>query len=189
MITDEFDKIAGAAGAADVGAGAGIIALLPLLLPLIKDELIPFIKGRNAFNKEKKHIESAKIEIDFIVAWMEAASKFSGEDIENYKLMAQDRLGSLLSPPPVVHKGKPGWLINGVFWVYCGFYLFVILAVTIGNGKKELGSQDIIYGLIGLLVPLISLFFLKEWSRKRNLKLTAQQVAQVESPNSGGSSA
>jgi hypothetical protein len=89
-------------------------AALGALVSLLK-EVISWIEDRGALNKEKKHIDNAKMEIDFIVAWMEAASKFSGEDIESHKLVAKNRLTSLISPSLVVNQGKPGRLISVVF--------------------------------------------------------------------------
>ena len=151
----------------------------------IVPHIIPWFRGREKLLRERKRIEFAKLEVDFISAWIAAASAFSGQEIEEKKSQAEKQLVQLLGPSEIISnkpqqesdKPRAGILVSIAFYGYLGFYLFLVFGASIDRSTNnpsitELLSEDNPILLLIFLVPLLILFFVRRRSKAKNIRMS-----------------
>jgi hypothetical protein len=150
-----------------LGAAIGAI---PSLLSVV----IPWLRDRDKLATDKRALEVAKIEVEFISSWIDAAAKLPGADMDPYKAFARERLSRLLgspAPPPKTAPLTAGEKVRVkggfAFLVYLGFYCFLLFGASIDSANNVsfghlldelMGDSGGVY--LFLLVPLI-VFFLR----------------------------
>ena len=171
------------------------IALLGLLgaiagtLPGLIGAVRTWLRERDRTAKRRRAVELAKLEVEFISSWMDAASKLTGEEIEARKAMAQERLLLLMSGETQVQpesrdasrevakvKGKTAFLM------YLGFYCFMIFGASIDDSDNvsitHLVSEIQGDGLVAmtiLAIPLVLLLI--RWRRSLRQARAMQESA------------
>lgn len=162
---------------ASVGA---IIGALSALMP----QLLPWLKDRDNLSKNKKKIESAKLEMEFITSWMSASSQFSGEDIELKKAQAKIQWMNLLDVSAITsqqdsdseeqEKPSAGILINLVFYTYMGLYSFLVLGSALDDdgdiSPSVLLTDDNPTFLLVFFIPLAVIYYFRRRSVANKIK-------------------
>ena len=125
------------------------IALLGLLgavvgaVPVLVGVVGAWFKDRDRIATEKRTLELAKLEVEFVSAWIDTAAKFSGDEVETQKAMARARLCRLLAdeaPTEMRSSGGPIRSAKGTgrtaFLIYLGFYCFMIFGASIDDDNN-----------------------------------------------------
>jgi len=110
----------------------GLVGALFGVVAAIVPHIIPWLTDRGKLARERKRMEFAKLEVDFISAWMEAASSYTDDEIEKRKNHAKAHLVNLLDSPELLtnkhyaqtEKSKTKYNIKyfvlWVSWVFSG---------------------------------------------------------------------
>ncbi|MDP1535175.1 MAG: hypothetical protein Q8L92_16490 [Rubrivivax sp.] len=149
--------------------------------------LMPWLRDRSQSAKERKRIEFAKLEVDFISAWMAAASAFSGDDIDAKKTEAKKRLALLLAPSEIdpamslqqSNEPRAGILVSIAFYSYLGFFLVLVLGASVDKPTNELSikalfTESNMTMLLIVAVPQAILFYLRRRSKIMNSRKVVQ---------------
>jgi hypothetical protein len=164
------------------GLIGAIIGAIPALLGVVA----PWLRDRDRVSTEKRRIELAKAEVEFISAWLDAVEKAPGDNVKTIKLLALDRLSQLFdsntqnvfqdsAAPQGANDIKSSRLKRGAFFVYLGFYCFMILGMSTDDSKNPSFStllkdirSDGGFTLILFSIPLIWLFIRSRRPVKRH---------------------
>ncbi len=159
-----------------IGAAIGVI---PALIGVI----IPWLRNRDKTSQAMRDLDLAKKEVEFILAWLEAASSISDDvDRKSIQSDARSRLNSLMSASTetsesllshqIAHrKEKPRRKGSLLLFSYLGFYLFMLFGASIDDQNNvslthliaEIFSEDGWIILIVFGLPLVFLFL--RWYR------------------------
>lgn len=162
-------------------AWLGLLGAVVGAVPALIGAVVPWLRDRDRISTEKRAFELAKLEVEFVSAWIDAASKLSGDEVEAPKAIARARLYRLISDKPsgelrssVGPSGSAKGKGRAAFFIYLGFYCFMVFGASIDESDnvslshlvKEL-SGDGMYALIVFAVPLVPLLI--RW--RRSVKL------------------
>lgn len=155
----------------------GLLGAIVGAIPALIGAVVPWVRDRDRIATAKRTMELAKLEVEFVSAWIDAASKLSGDEMDAQKAVARARLYRLLgdsAPLELRSDVGPTGSVKGkgraAFLIYLGFYCFMIFGASIDDSKGVSLSHLVneLRGVGGpvllvLAMPLVAL--LVRWRR------------------------
>ena len=153
----------------------GLIGAAIGAIPGVLGVVIPWLRNRDKNSQAMRELDLAKKEVEFISAWLEAASSIADEeDRKAIQREARARLDSLMSANRIATQAveaqeKPRRKGSMALLMYLGFFLFMMFGASIdeqnnssiGKLLSELAAETEVFVLFTL--PLV--FLLWRWHR------------------------
>lgn len=145
----------------------GLIGAAIGAVPALISAVGPWMRARDRIARERRLMELAKLEVEFVSSWLDAADKLEGADLADQRRQARERLGQLIgggataisvsvAGEPEVQEGRAPVQGRTGFLVYLGFYAFMLF----GNSLDEHDNPSMDYFLhqMGELWPAALVF-------------------------------
>jgi hypothetical protein len=162
-------------------AWLGLISAAVGATPAVFGVVMPWLRDRDRIATERRRLELAKVEVDFIAAWLDAAAKLSGPDFETMKAEARERLNRLLEPraqatlSPADHAAsrRSRWL-SWAFYDCLGLYSFMLLGASVDESDNislahffEEFKGDGLTAIVLFAIPLVGLYIARRLAARR----------------------
>jgi len=120
----------------------GLLGALAGTVPGLLGVLFGWLKSRDTITKAMKKVELSKAEVEFTSSWIDTMSKVSdGDELETQKALAKNRLDELMQmtnedideieQSKQTTANKPKEKSSVAFYVYSGFYFFLLLGASV----------------------------------------------------------